>query len=580
MKIKEYPFDNTGKTNLSNEPMGKDWPVVYMIHNESDLYIGETTSAINRMSEHLRNPERSYLRKIDIIFDETYNKSVVQDFEQRLIKYCTSDKKFLNILNKNSGLSSSHNYYNRDSYINSFKYLWKKLIELKLARNSIDVLENRNIFKFSPYNTLTEEQNEVSVNILNDIYNKLSNNQKGLSIVNGCAGTGKTVLAISMINSLVNAKNIDIDDLSIETKNLEKYKSILNIKNYIDNHQSLKIGFVFPMKGIRKTIKTVFKKSGNGLNENMVLSPFDLSKDEYDILFVDEAHRLFKRKNLVGFHDYDIKSREFNLDSNETNQLDWVILSSKYVVLFYDKDQTIKGSDISYNDFFKTIDKYYSLDNRLSHTLETQMRCLGGDTYINYIKRVLNCSASYFEDILNYDFKLFDDVDKMVKSIQSLDAQFGLCRTLAGYSWPWRTKRSSAKNNMDTYNSIVNSREYDIDICGYKYIWNIKTEGWIDREDSKYTIGCIHTSQGYDLNYAGVIFGEEIDYDPINNKIIIDLNKFYDKKVKENTDKDTVKKYIINTYITMLARGIKGCYVYACNKNLQEYLKRFINRNI
>lgn len=78
------------------------------------------------------------------------------------------------------------------------------------------------------------------------------------------------------------------------------------------------------------------------------------------------------------------------------------------------------------------------------------------------------------------------------------------------------------------------------------------------------------------MNYVGVIFGKEIDYNPVSNSIVIDLNEYRDKKVKAGMDKDELKKLIINTYTTILARSIKGCYVYACNKNLQNYLRKFI----
>ena len=78
------------------------------------------------------------------------------------------------------------------------------------------------------------------------------------------------------------------------------------------------------------------------------------------------------------------------------------------------------------------------------------------------------------------------------------------------------------------------------------------------------------------MNYVGVIFGKEIYYDPDTNSIIVDLNEYKDKKVKDRMDEDSLKKLIINTYTTILARGIKGCFVYACNKRLQNYFKQFI----
>ena len=90
-------------------------------------------------------------------------------------------------------------------------------------------------------------------------------------------------------------------------------------------------------------------------------------------------------------------------------------------------------------------------------------------------------------------------------------------------------------------------------------------------------IGCIHTTQGYDLNRVGVIIGPEIDYDPKNDEIVIYRDKFYDTKVKEGTSDADLKKYIINAYKVMMARGIQGCYVHACNPNMQAYLSRFID---
>lgn len=101
---------------------------------------------------------------------------------------------------------------------------------------------------------------------------------------------------------------------------------------------------------------------------------------------------------------------------------------------------------------------------------------------------------------------------------------------------------------------------------------------WILRPSSIDEIGCIHTTQGYDLNYVGVIFGEEIDYDKDRNQIIIDPSKHFDSNVQRGADAEELKKYLINSYKVMMSRGIKGCYVYAYNPSLREYLSRFIPR--
>ncbi len=586
-EVRSYTFDEEGLEELRESQDGNNWPVVYLIHDDKSLYIGETTSAAYRMGQHLKNVEKKDLKVIEIVFDKRFNKSVILDYEQRLIKYCSVDKRFKYILNKNKGQQASHDYYERQQYRNDFPVLWNELRNRDLAINPLDVIENDNIFKFSPYNALTGEQNGVAVTILKNIgasftFNR-GNDNTFVDLINGGAGTGKTVLAISIINSLVNAINIedsvlDGDDASFDSFDEDKLIALKRIKEIIQRERAgrtFKIGFVFPMPGIRSTVRKVFKMAGNGLTADMVLGPNDVVKDDYDILFVDEAHRLSKRKNLTGYAAYDNVCDRLGLDKHTTNQLEWILKSAKHVVLFYDKYQSVKSSDVTYNEFQSSLTRYGNPIHH--HVLMTQMRCEGGDSYIKYVRKIMHGTATQFKQIENYSFRVFDDVDMMVNAIRKRDDELGLCKTVAGFSWDWVTKPSGkVPNNMDYYNELVANDRYDIEIKGYKYIWNLSNEDWITREDSHCTIGCIHTSQGYDLNYVGVIFGEEIDYNPKTESIEVDIDKFKDKKVKAGTDERVVKELIINTYTTILARGIKGCFVYAYNDKMQQYLKQFI----
>ena len=583
-EIRSFPFNEDGLEQVRETKDGKNWPVIYLIHDDENLYIGETTSVATRMSQHLKNEEKKQLEVIEIVFDGKYNKSVVLDYEQRLIKYCSVDKRFKNILNKNKGQQASHDYYNRKYYRGQFSVLWNQLQNNGLVKKSLDVIENDNIFKFSPYNALTGEQNEVSIAIINDILNSFEKGISGVSLVDGCAGTGKTVLAISIINSLINAINIE-DTLLKESINEfgddideDKKIALLRLKDYIQrerNGKPFKIGFVFPMPGIRETVSKVFKECGNGLDKGMVIAPCDVIKEDYDILVVDESHRLSKRKNLTGYKSFDDTSKELGLDPMKTNQLEWILKSAKHVVLFYDQYQSVKSSDITYNEYQASLKTYSS--NLRNHALKTQMRCEGGDTYIKYIKDIMESTRSGFEKIENYDFKIFDDVNLMIETVKKKDDIYGLCKTVAGFAWEWRTKqKKKPKDNFECYDKLVKAGKYDIQIEGNRYIWNLTNEDWVTRQDSHCTIGCIHTSQGYDMNYVGVIFGEEIDYDFETKSIVIDLDKYKDKKVKAGTEASVLRELIVNTYTTILARGIKGCYVYACNSNLQKYLKQFI----
>ena len=188
-------------------------------------------------------------------------------------------------------------------------------------------------------------------------------------------------------------------------------------------------------------------------------------------------------------------------------------------------------------------------------------RCQGGGDFMHYIDDIFNLRNPKYQSFGSYDFKLYDDPNAMIDYICLKNANESLCRTLAGYSWKW-----ISRNGGNTP---------DIDLEGKKYFWNRNNSQWIlnSKPDE---IGCVHTSQGYDLNRVAVILGREIDYNPATNSIVINRCLFFDKKVKQQTTDAQLKQFIINAYKVMLVRGIKGCYVYAYNKNLREYLKQFI----
>lgn len=563
--IKEFMFSEDGRRKLNKEAQAKDWPVVYLISNKHELYIGETSNASYRFDQHLKNKKRKDLERINIIFDNEFNKSAILDIEQSLIQLCSADN-YYKLQNLNKGQSDKHNYYQRERYLNKLDDIWRKLQKCGLAKKNYYDIKNSNLFKYSPYNTLTLEQSEITSLVLYDIIDKLKNGINATTIINGGAGTGKTIVLINMIYKLVNAKNFNVD-LDYEEEIDENNKLFHDLKEFVLNYEhELKIGYVVPMTSIRKTLKMVFKETKNGLSSNMVIGPFDVFKDDYDILFVDEAHRLSHYKNIGFRGEYKKNALKLGYNPEDITELDMIVKRSKYRVLVYDSCQTVKGADITESEFNNAL-----VGSAITkHTLYTQMRCAGGRFYTEYLDSIFNCTIKKFEDIVDYDFKLFNDVDVMVNIIKDLDKTYGLCRNAAGYAWPWISK------GYKDYNEIVKKDLFDIRIGNYKYVWNMTNEEFILSDNAINEIGCIHTLQGYDLNYVGVILGPEIDYDPINNKITIDIDKFYDKYVKLGESYENVYKYILNSYKVIMTRGIKGCFIYACNNNLKEYLKKYI----
>ena len=187
--INSYSFNLDGKVLVSKEKLGKDWPVVYLIHNNDELYVGETQNISGRFDQHLQNSSRQKLNTINIIFDNEFNKSAILDIEQSLIQLFGADKKF-KLQNLNGGQSEKHNYYQREKYLNKIDKIWNELSRLGMTNNSLQEIKNSDLFKYSPYNTLTSEQNEVCKLIIYDIINKLTNDIVGTAVIQGGAGTG------------------------------------------------------------------------------------------------------------------------------------------------------------------------------------------------------------------------------------------------------------------------------------------------------------------------------------------------------------------------------------------------------
>ena len=563
-------FNDKTSKSLKKERYGTNWPVVYILNNEKEAYIGETTDVSIRTNQHLANKVRRSLKKINIIGDETFNKSSVLDLESFLIKYMAADDKY-KLQNGNGGLQN-HDYYQRKMYESKFVEIWKQLKNKGLVKNELNVIRNTDLFKYSPYKSLTIDQYMIVNSILDDLAKIVNKKEEATFVVEGGAGTGKTILGVYILKLLMQAK--DMDQIEIEEDQVEQDLSdILKVNDAIDD---LRIGLVIPMDNLRTTLKKVFKHI-KGLKSGMVLSPNDVAKsnDKYDLLIVDEAHRLRRRKNLTQYGTFDANNRKFNL-GKEGTELDWILIKSKYQIFFYDEGQSIKPTDIRKENF----DKLVFRKNYRSYKLVTQLRCIaGGEEYVDYIKAVFSDKPPKkilkFKD---YDLKMFDNVKEMVEDIKSKDSEYGLCRNIAGYAWKWNSKKKGVPLHTDRvdYHKIIERNIYDIEIDGNKYIWNSQATDWINSPNSVNEIGSIHTTQGFDLNYTGLIIGNELKYDLQNNKFIVDRSNYYDAKGKSDTTDEELLKYILNIYRTMMLRGMLGTYIYVCDPGLREYLKKYI----
>jgi DUF2075 family protein/DNA replication protein DnaC len=556
-----YPFNfESIKEIEKNQWVKNQWPLVYFLKNEgvSKAYIGESNNASLRLKSHLTNPKKADLfQTVNIIGSDKFNKSATLDLESRLIQYINSEGTFTTE-NLNLG-HQNHNYYQQDLYKNLFYTVWQKLIEKKIVSKTLAEIENSELFKYSPYKSLNDDQYKSVLEILTNI-----NNSQGNSIfVSGSAGTGKTILATYLMKLLVSDVN-NIEDAEIKEDDIYE---ISLIKEFQKKYPKAKIGFVIAMTPLRETIKKVFNNVP-GLKKQMVMSPSETFQlgIKYDLLIVDEAHRLRQYRNISWRGEFKKKNALLGL-GDDGNELDWIMANSRNQIFFYDAAQSVKPSDIDEIKFSELQNK----PDTLKLSLKSQMRTKGGNDYITFIDNLLKCKVEKTPDFSkDFELEYFDSFDTLYNKLKIKEKENGLCRMIAGYSWEWKSD-PKRKENLDL--SAI-----DIKIDGMGFQWNKTYNDWITSENAFEQIGCIHTTQGYDLNYAAIIFGLEIDYDPIQNELIIDKTKYFDKYGKNGvTDINDLKSYIVNIYKTVLYRGIKGVYIYACNNNLKQYLKKYLD---
>jgi DUF2075 family protein len=556
----KYDFNKKSLEKINENPWVKNqWPLVYFIQNEGKrvAYVGESTNFSNRIKNHLANPKKSNaFNKISIIGSDKFNKSATLDIESKLIQYISSEGTY-ELQNGNHGLIN-HNYYQQDLYKNLFIDIWGKLIENKIVSKSLEEIENSELFKYSPYKSLNEDQ----YNSVLEIIEALTEKKSSKIFIKGSAGTGKTILATYLIKLL----GSDVSDTNMDDFSDNEIQEINLIRAYKIKYPKAEIGFVVAMSSLRKTLQNVFRKIPE-LKSSMIISPSDTFKKEYDLLIVDEAHRLRQYKNIGWMGVFKKNNRKLGLDDTGT-ELDWIIANSKNQIFFYDSAQSVKPSDIPSSHF----DKLLSEPNTIEIELKSQMRSNGGNDYITFVDDLLNIKRENknFYNPDNYDVVVFDSMKDMYEQLSIKEEKHGLCRLIAGYSWPWLS--DPKKKPKPDLNAI------DIAIDGVELQWNKTDKDWINSEDSFNQVGCIHTTQGYDLNYTGVIFGEEISFNKVTQQIEIDKSKYFDKNGKRGLeDIEELKEYIINIYKTIMFRGIKGVYIYACDKNLREYFKEHIS---
>ena len=554
----------------------RNWPVVYVLDGANpsgggSVYVGETVNAAARMRQHVANPAKSAFRSVRVVIDDTFNKSACLDLESHLIRWLAGDGQFT-VMNGNEGIIDAR-YYERDLYRESFRDIFEKLRSDGIFQRSIPEIENSDLFKLSPFKVLTPEQAIAVEDIVEGLLADLETGASSASVIEGQPGTGKTIIGIFLMKLLADIRDhCDAEEVEPDSMFAEFFvpenRALL---------AGLRIGFVVPQQSLRESIKRVFKKTPK-VTEGQILTPFDVgaSDQPWDLLIVDETHRLNQRANQSsGVNNkrfITINEKLFGADNPSKTQLDWIRAQSRHQIYLLDAEQTVRPADLPQRVLRSLVEEARSTHRR--YPLSTQMRVRAGVDYVQFVRDVLRgeSCASERPDFGDYDLRFFDNLAAMQREIVDRNAEHGLARLIAGYAWEWKSNRDK--------------EAFDIELDGVSLRWNSQAKDWINSPASIHEVGSIHTVQGYDLNYAGVIIGNDLRYDPHSRRLFIDRRSYRDAKGKENnkqrgiaySDEDLLE-FIRNIYGVLMTRGIRGTYVYVCDPALREYIVGAIGRH-
>lgn len=539
-----------------------NWPVVYTLDNDSTIYVGETLNAAARMRQHLDTPAKQGLERIQVIVDDTFNKSACLDLESFLIRLFAGDGKYT-VLNANAGVTNA-DYYDKARYQDAFADVFGRLWQEGYFTRSMPAILNSDLYKLSPFKALTTDQAAACNSIVYGMFEDLAEQRPSVSVVKGEPGTGKTIVGIFLMKLLRDIQMLNKDD-SVDESIFGDYFT----EEYRDLLAGFRIGLVVPQQSLRESIKRVFRRTP-ALSPQMVLTPFDVadSPEDFDLLIVDEAHRLTQlaaqAHGTLTKRFRDIQQRFFGDDMTRT-QLDWIQARSRHQVFLMDAGQRVRPADVPAEALAALTAQAHV------YPLATQMRVAAGSDYVGFIRQLLHGLAPALPDLGEYDFRLFDDFDAMVDLIRQRDAEVGLSRLLAGYAWKW-----VSQSDTDLP---------DIELGSHALQWNRTTKDWVNSAGSVNEVGSIHTIQGYDLNYAGVIIGNDLRMDPQSGRIVFNRASYFDARGKANNkilsvdySDDDVLELVQNIYSVLLTRGIRGTYVYVCDPVLREHLREWMPR--
>ena len=358
---------------------------------------------------------------------------------------------------------------------------------------------------------------------------KARSDKKMVLIVEGGPGTGKSVVAVNLLAELTQRGQVT---------------------RYVSKNAAPREVYKVKLTGTlkKRMIDNLFGSSWDYC---------DVPENTFDTLIVDEAHRLNMKSGLY--------------QNRGENQVKELIRAAKFTIFFIDNDQQIHIKDVGESNLIaRWAEKEGARVQRLK--LKSQFRCNGSDGYLAWLENTLQLKETANIKLTSeeFDFRIVDSPTELRDLISHKNEVNNKSRLVAGYCWDWVSKKNPGTCD-------ITFPQYDFGMR-----WNLTKDGstWIIAEDSINEIGCIHTCQGLELDYVGVIIGPDIRFE--NGRVVTDVTKrssmdrsiFGIKTMLREDPQEALQladRIIKNTYRTLLTRGMKGCYVYFCDQALHDH---------
>ena len=514
------------------------YPIVYILYNRNEknrptAYIGQTVQVDKRMRAHLKDSKRKGLTDTLLIGNEKFNQSATYNIETNLINHFIGDEKFKLQNVSQTRQIQTHGYYDKNYYDTIlFNEIWEYLRQNGLADNSSDVIQNKDIYKVSPYKELSPKQLEIKNEIIEYCKKSIDSTKEKVFMIEGEAGTGKSVVLASLYNTL--------QDLA-----KDKTSSISGTDNYLlVNHGEM-----------IKTYHSIAESLPN-LKKNHILRPtsfineMDKKGKKADIVLIDEAHLLLTKEDHYNNFYY-------------KNQLEEIIKRSKITIFIFDPKQLLRTKSYWTKGLMEQIDQQYGFEH---YSLTDQFRMKSSEDTLKWIDNFHSKKISKLpKSTEDYSFEIMPSPESLKEKIETLDKKVGLARIVSVFD----------------YLHKKDQKTYYVDEDGLHMPWNT-TESkttWAERADTIEEVGSIYTVQGFDLNHVGVFLGPSIDYDQKTDSLVIDISKYKDTGAfmgREDLSKGELLKckeeIILNSLNTLMKRSIHGIYIYAVNESLRNRL--------